>query len=580
MNGQIITLLQQEKALLHERGNNELAGCLEKAIKQIEDMTEPLDSISKVRSLSTIGPIQAAKIERLIANGGEFVRRNVTELSQNNEKKLKQDTIKLKSIKKTRRPIGKKDTIPQESCPLNNNEIMSKRKYVPKYRSAAYALLIGLYESQTKYNLEAVDKQQLIRLSQPFCDSILQRTIQHFCLQSNFISSQSYSEQISGWTCMKKSLLKRRLVKVTSERPARYFLTSVGLELASQLYKRSNSNIPEMQLNKSSNDYALEFRDISSIYDKVQEWGSFTSVDSYLVSKSNTNHILCQSSQGAVSGDVAFKFPQVCVILDNREAKGSGKCRKDLLNYLHMMNIPVRLRQLELGDISFIAEENNVGFPTNDSSKITKGKVLDYLIERKRSDDLASSLHDRRFSRQRFLMKETKIKHLIYLVEGSLEAQEKENAETLWQALMNTAIIDGFHIEYSKDVWESARFVANLYRVIQNQMNETSWSQLVDRPCLEDWNRQLRMNKKMKGTDRFKWQLMAIPGIDCQRANSIAAHGIQSLIELGNQLDIFPTTIERIEWLRQITETTGKRKWNGNVYERLERLFCEKNSYH
>jgi ERCC4-type nuclease len=113
------------------------------------------------------------------------------------------------------------------------------------------------------------------------------------------------------------------------------------------------------------------------------------------------------------------------------------------------------LYQLELGDILFVALEDSVSAEERSSSKISKGRVLDYLIERKRNDDLASSLHDRRFSRQRYCMKQSNIGHLVYLIEGDLNAQEKENVDSLWQALMNTAMIDDFHIEYSKDVWVS-----------------------------------------------------------------------------------------------------------------------------
>ena len=43
--------------------------------------------------------------------------------------------------------------------------------------------------------------------------------------------------------------------------------------------------------------------------------------------------------------------------------------------------------------------------------------VLPFIIERKRMDDLASSIKDGRFREQKFRLKQTGFKNLIYLVE-------------------------------------------------------------------------------------------------------------------------------------------------------------------
>jgi len=278
----------------------------------------------------------------------------------------------------------------------------------------------------------------------------------------------------------------------------------------------------------------------------------------------------------SIQDDVVPEYQNlhVYVVLDNREVKGSGKSRKRLMEFLEILGVPVMLYQLELGDILFVALEDSVSAEERSSSKISKGRVLDYLIERKRNDDLASSLHDRRFSRQRYCMKQSNIGHLVYLIEGDLNAQEKENVDSLWQALMNTAMIDDFHIEYSKDVWESACFVRNLYQVVNSEVQKMPQADVVANISLEQWNKDLRTTKKPSGLELFKWQLMAIPGIDYRRAQEVVSYGIRSLTELGEQLDRYSTRDERIAWLQEISRKCGKKRWNRSLYETMEALFC------
>lgn len=44
--------------------------------------------------------------------------------------------------------------------------------------------------------------------------------------------------------------------------------------------------------------------------------------------------------------------------------------------------------------------------------------VLDYLLERKGVDDLASSIKDGRYGKQKAKMRSTGLRHLLYVLEG------------------------------------------------------------------------------------------------------------------------------------------------------------------
>ena len=44
--------------------------------------------------------------------------------------------------------------------------------------------------------------------------------------------------------------------------------------------------------------------------------------------------------------------------------------------------------------------------------------VLDYVVERKRCDDLVSSVRDQRYAAQKYRMRQSMLRNLFYLVEG------------------------------------------------------------------------------------------------------------------------------------------------------------------
>ncbi|EME30902.1 crossover junction endonuclease MUS81 isoform 1 [Galdieria sulphuraria] len=559
MNEEIICLLERERDNFLQKGKHDLVKSLEKSIESVKDLKEPIDSIKKVRSLP-IGLIQAAKVERLITRREDSF--SFVETMNQNLKSMQQSKLNLKSIKKGKKQVEEKVSSKTSSQAEQSTRPRQKTRYIPKFRSAAYSLLLGLYQAIVVQGLEDIDKQGLINLSQPFCDSILQR--------NGFVSSQSYSEQVSGWTSMSKILLKRQLARtVPGRRPLRYTLTEEGKELANILINKFSVHFLCKETPCEDNE-SIELGKVD-LYREVVEWGqpskciiSYESTKLYSVNDTQTSVVSeCQKAQ-------------LYVVLDNREVKGFGKSRKRLMEFLEILGVPVMLYQLELGDILFVAMADSIDADKCNNTKLSmsEGRVLDYLIERKRNDDLASSLHDRRFSRQRFCMKQSNISHLIYLIEGDLKAQEKENVDSLWRVLMSTAMVDNFHIEYSKDVWESACFVKNLYQVVNSEVQKLAWRDIMGNPSLEQWNRALREAKKPSGLDLFKWQLMSIPGIDYRRAQDVVSCGFRSLVELGEGLDRYSTRNERISYLQEISLQCGKKRWCRNLYETIEALFC------
>jgi crossover junction endonuclease MUS81 len=64
--------------------------------------------------------------------------------------------------------------------------------------------------------------------------------------------------------------------------------------------------------------------------------------------------------------------------------------------------IDVMTHSLTIGDFAFICN----------------GEILDYIIERKKADDLAASIMDGRYKEQKYRLKNSGAKNVIYLYEG------------------------------------------------------------------------------------------------------------------------------------------------------------------
>lgn len=80
----------------------------------------------------------------------------------------------------------------------------------------------------------------------------------------------------------------------------------------------------------------------------------------------------------------------IIFILDSREVK-STKNREYIETHLRKARVPVEKRALELGDMCWIARERASGTEI----------VLDFIVERKRMDDLVGSIKDGRFHEQK-----------------------------------------------------------------------------------------------------------------------------------------------------------------------------------
>lgn len=146
------------------------------------------------------------------------------------------------------------------------------------------------------------------------------------------------------------------------------------------------------------------------------------------------------------------------LILDTREVRMKTD-REYLRNQLAEKGVIPIMRALSLGDFMWVAREN-----VGENREV----VLDYIMERKRLDDLANSIRDGRFQEQKLRLMKSGIGNVIYLIEeynlGDTAANRKGVIET---AISSTQVVNDFFLKRTKSLDETIRYVVRLTRNLE-----------------------------------------------------------------------------------------------------------------
>ncbi|XP_010346642.3 crossover junction endonuclease MUS81 isoform X6 [Saimiri boliviensis] len=278
-----------------------------------------------------------------------------------------------------------------------------------------------------------------------------------------------------------RSLLHRNLVLRTHQ-PARYSLTPEGLELAQKLAESEGLSLLNVGIRPE------------------EPPGEETAVP------------------GAASAELAGHRPE-------------------LLRELQRLHVTHTVRKLHVGDFVWVAQETNPRDPAASPAEL----VLDHVVERKRLDDLCSSIIDGRFREQKFRLKRCGLERRVYLVEehGSVHNLSLPES-TLLQAVTNTQVIDGFFVKRTADIKESAAYLALLTRGLQrlyqgHTLRSRPWgtpgnpesgampspNPLCSLLTFSDFNAGAIKNKAQSVREVFARQLMQVRGVSGEKAAAL-----------------------------------------------------------
>ncbi|ODQ78207.1 hypothetical protein BABINDRAFT_52767 [Babjeviella inositovora NRRL Y-12698] len=355
----------------------------------------------------------------------------------------------------------------EESAPKKTRKA---RTYIPKKHSGGYAMLLALL----KYDLRLTGmlRDELSRKASPFCTATF---------DSNALTKEFYS----AWNSM-KTLINKGLVK-SAGRPVYYYLTEEGRELAESLACVSEefpekdpvpaSDILPAELTEKKNQTCNQkTRDNPPIENPLDGLWDTPPRPSFKSNVSHQTRAFAPLSGTAPEPLVpSFTSTSPCVyqsfgstryttwrsddytvklLVDNREIRSMGQ-RDYFTKKLKELGIDCDSTQLTVGDCLWVAEHKN-----------GEKCVLDFILERKRLDDLALSIRDGRFSEQKTRLKRTGIQNCFYLIEEIASLQVTQMIEAIQTAISMTMTTSKFFVKRSKDADDTIWFLARLTQTI------------------------------------------------------------------------------------------------------------------
>lgn len=289
---------------------------------------------------------------------------------------------------------------------------------------------------------------------------------------------------------------------------------------------------------------------------------------------------------------------QILLCVDFIETTGGGSthCKQELVKELQRNGVNFDVRKLNVGDFLWVAREKMDPVPGQLRAPSGRELVLDYIIERKRIDDLCGSIIDGRFREQKFRLKRCGLRRPVYLVEecGSAASHLSLPESTLQQAIVNTQVVDGFFVKRVQDVRESAayltvmtRYLTKLYQnrtlVVRSRELEGDLSEdqdVVGSPSCSlisftEFNHGAVKNKCQTVREVFARQLMQISGLSGDKAAAViqeypTPHSLLAAYEnCSNEL-------EKEKLLSSIRYGKLKRNLGPALSRTVYQLYCNK----
>ncbi|XP_045160601.2 crossover junction endonuclease MUS81-like [Mercenaria mercenaria] len=349
------------------------------------------------------------------------------------------------------------------------------------------------------------------------------------------------------------------IVVIDSEESSRDYLPSIQVPKKTSKHKQSkdtdlNSIVPKSSSVSDRSDSQSLFERLSSKQDipKSLLLDSQDSVSQCTVSNLSSSQGSIKSVSSVSSGSSTQTLPvpdfvlrpgefEIVLCIDNAEFYGANKgSSKTLLPDLIKNGIDCDLRKLHVGDLLWIAKEKSRPVQGQLTRPPGRELVLNYIIERKRMDDLVGSCIDGRFKEQKFRLKKCGLHHMMYLVEDYGSIQHFSLPEsTIKQAITNTQVIDGFQVKRTKDTKETVAFLTVFTRYLQSHfkdktlyacsLDDIKESKIVTNvndshqklATFEEFNQGSVKSKALTVQEMFGKQLIQLHGMSAEKARAV-----------------------------------------------------------
>ncbi|KAM5429422.1 Crossover junction endonuclease mus81 [Microsporum canis] len=405
------------------------------------------------------------------------------------------------------------DELPQtESQPTKRPK--KTKPYVPTLRSGPYALLLGL-ATLDKNSSVGLTKAQLIEVAQPHADA-------------SFTAPPDPNKFHTAWNSM-KTLLQKDLVYERGRPLKRYLLTDEGWEIAKQIQKtvRGNSQAPSDPRGT-----------IDKFMDSRNAQPSLTRPSNIQTPESRLSHV--EKSTFSTNESVSNRIPRALrtnasgsrfilprdsftieLVLDTREVR-SWQDRDYISNGLAKRGVTPMIRALEIGDINWVAKCKDPNFLAQYGEQGDE-VVLDWIVERKRLSDLLSSIKDGRFHEQKFRLRRSGIKNVIYLVElmtltNANIASINRDMAAITSAIASTQVVNGYFVKQTNSLDESIRYLARMTKLLREMYIGSDYStpvkpiEVTPTSCIESQNTYLLQLEQLRAEEQQRLKASSTPG--------------------------------------------------------------------
>ena len=152
----------------------------------------------------------------------------------------------------------------------------------------------------------------------------------------------------------------------------------------------------------------------------------------------------------------------VQLILDNREVRAKND-RDYIQDELFKSGISPLVRPLELGDFFWVAKCKDPGMLVQYGEEGDE-VALDWIAERKRLDDLVGSIKDGRFHEQKFRLRRSGVKNVVYIIEEFSLSSERLSQfhEAIVSSIASTQVVDGYFVKKTLKLDDTIRYLARM----------------------------------------------------------------------------------------------------------------------
>ncbi|KAH7329931.1 hypothetical protein BKA65DRAFT_539178 [Rhexocercosporidium sp. MPI-PUGE-AT-0058] len=331
------------------------------------------------------------------------------------------------------------------------------KPYVPGFRTGPYALLIAL-STQEKGSREGITKSHLIELAQPHCDS-------------SFSAPSDPTKFYTAWNSMKT--LQNKDMVYEKGRPTRlYYLTDEGWDAAEALLKTVDPTQGRLDKFTAADRTARDYSDNEGLSDMERPVRRSNTRASESPKKSTVPDIVPQGKPVSSSADLPVFTPIILepgsftveLVLDVREIRAKSD-RDYMEKNLTSGGIKPIMRALALGDVLWVAKLHDPGLLERRGAEGDE-VLLDYIVERKRLDDLIGSIKDGRFREQKFRLRKSGVKNAIYIIEEMANAADRYE-EAVASAIASTQVVNGYFVKKTQKMDDTIRYLVSLTKILK-----------------------------------------------------------------------------------------------------------------